>query len=92
MSKLYPLALCSITLLCMTPVSNAMDTMKEKDRLMPMNRMDTNHDQMISKAEFMQRHEAMWEKLPKEKDGQVMIKDMGAMRHACMEEAHHPKP
>ena len=45
---------------------------------MDMKAMDANHDGMISKAEFMKYHEAMWSKM-KKKNGMVDVNDMGMM-------------
>ena len=47
--------------------------------MMDMNSMDTNHDGMISKDEYMQYYEAMWEKMPKNSSGMVSVKDMKKM-------------
>ncbi len=41
--------------------------------------MDANGDGMISKDEYMNYHESMWMKMKKNKDGMVMMKDMGMM-------------
>lgn len=35
--------------------------------------MDTDHDGMISKDEFMKQHEAMWGKMKKDKDGMISV-------------------
>lgn len=51
---------------------------------MDMSTMDTNKDGMISKEEFMKHHEAMWEKMKKNKSGMVDLKDMGNMMHGGM--------
>ncbi len=52
----------------------AMDDMK-----MDMKMMDKNGDGMISKQEFMNHHEMMFEKMKKNKDGMVDMKDMSMM-------------
>ena len=44
-----------------------------------MSAMDTNGDGLISKDEFMNFHAAMWDKMPKNKDGLVAMKDMHHM-------------
>lgn len=41
-----------------------------------MQNMDANKDGMLSKAEFMTSHEAMFDAMPKNKDGVVDMKDM----------------
>jgi uncharacterized membrane protein len=61
----------------------AMDDMKPQSMMMDMNAMDTNHDGMISKQEFMKFHEKMWAKMKKNKSGMVDMKDM-EMMHAGM--------
>ena len=45
---------------------------------MDMKAMDANHDGMVSKAEYMKYHEAMWSKM-KKKNGMVDVNDMGMM-------------
>ncbi|HXR55339.1 MAG TPA: hypothetical protein VN858_00985 [Casimicrobiaceae bacterium] len=47
---------------------------------MDMKAMDTNHDGMISKKEYMAYHEMMWGKMKKTKNGMVDLKDMGMMQ------------
>ncbi|MGH8806952.1 MAG: hypothetical protein ACREX0_03615, partial [Noviherbaspirillum sp.] len=47
--------------------------------MMDMKSMDANGDGMLSKAEFMQSHEAMFEHM-KNKDGMV---DMKSMQMSC---------
>ena len=37
--------------------------------------MDTDNDGMISKDEFMQYHEAMWDKMTKDSNGQMALND-----------------
>lgn len=51
---------------------------------MDMKMMDTNHDGMISKEEFMRHHEAMWAKMKKNKNGMVDMKDMEKMHGDMM--------
>ena len=46
---------------------------------MGMKAMDTNHDGMISKDEFMTYHEAMYDHMTKNKDGMVDMNAMGKM-------------
>jgi hypothetical protein len=49
-----------------------------------MKRMDTNHDGVISKDEFMTFHEAKWNSLPKNRNGMVELSDM----HMMYDERH----
>ncbi len=51
---------------------------------MDMKMMDTNKDGMISKQEFMKHHEAMWEKMKKDKMGMVDVKEMERMHGEMM--------
>ena len=51
---------------------------------MDMKMMDTNNDAMISKAEFMNHHEAMYDKMKKDSSGMVSVKDMQMMMHDMM--------
>ena len=64
----------------------AMDDMKPQSMMMDMNAMDTNHDGMISKQEFMKFHEKMWAKMKKNKSGMVNIKDMEMMHAGMMQD------
>lgn len=41
-----------------------------------MQTMDANGDGMLSKEEFVKSHEAMFDSMPKNKDGLVSMKDM----------------
>ena len=72
--------LCSVALLS---VSASAFAAKDKDMAedsMEMGKMmDTNHDGMISKSEYMDHQNMMWDKMPKNKDGMVMMKDMKMM-------------
>ena len=61
----------------------AVDDMKPHAMMMDMSAMDTNHDGMISKKEFMKFHEEMWAKMKKNKSGMIDMKDM-EMMHANM--------
>jgi hypothetical protein len=56
------------------------------DMMMDMKAMDTNHDGMISKKEFMKFHEDMWAKMKKNKSGMVDMKDMEMMRGSMMKD------
>ena len=64
----------------------AMDDMKPQGMMMDMKAMDTNHDGMISKKEFMKFHEDMWAKMKKNKSGMVDIKDMEMMHEGMMKD------
>ena len=62
----------------------AMDDMKPQGMMMDMKAMDTNHDGMISKKEFMKFHEDMWAKMKKNKSGMADMKDMEMMHDSMM--------
>ena len=64
----------------------AMDDVKPQGMMMEMKAMDTNHDGMISKKEFMKFHEEMWAKMKKNKSGMVDIKDMERMHNDMMKD------
>lgn len=49
-----------------------------------MSAIDANGDGLISKEEFMNFHAAQWDKLPKDKDGMVAMKDMHHMHQSMM--------
>src|SRR4051812_15664510 len=48
-----------------------------------MMKMDTNNDGMVSREEYMKYHEAMWDKMKKNKNGMVDVKG-GAMKGDAM--------
>ncbi len=50
---------------------------------MHLKMMDKNGDGMISKDEYMKFHETMWDKMKKNSDGKVSLKDM-EMHHDGM--------
>jgi hypothetical protein len=56
-----------------------------------MKSMDTNNDGLVSKAEFMKGHEAMWDSMPKDKSGQISIADMEKAHQARMADRHTRK-
>ena len=61
------------------------DGMGMKDGMhMDMKAMDTNHDGMISKAEFMKYHESMFARMKKGSNGMVSMKDMEMMHDGMM--------
>jgi hypothetical protein len=64
----------------------AMDDVKPQGMMMEMKAMDTNHDGMISKKEFMKFHEEIWAKMKKNKSGLVDIKDMELMHNSMMKD------
>ena len=64
----------------------AMDDINPQGVMMDMKAMDTNHDGMISKKEFMKFHEDMWAKMKKNKSGMVDMKDMEMMHDGMMKD------
>lgn len=88
--KIFSSTLVVAALMCTSTFAFANDEMKHDgmmhDGMMQegMKAMDTNGDGMISKDEFMKFHEAKFDKLPKNKDGMVMMKDMEMMHHDKM--------
>lgn len=52
---------------------------------MDMKMMDTNNDGMISKQEFMKHHESMYDKMKKDSNGIVSLKDMQTMHDMMMQ-------
>jgi hypothetical protein len=56
-----------------------------------MKSMDTNNDGLVSKAEFMKAHEAMWDSMPKDKSGQISIAEMEKAHQARMADRHTRK-
>jgi chitinase len=64
----------------------ATDDMKQQGVMMDVNAMDTNHDGMISKKEFMKYHENMWAKMKKNKAALVDMRDMEMMRDSVMKD------
>ena len=51
---------------------------------MDMKMMDTNKDGMISKEEFMKHHESMFDKMKKDSNDMVSMKDMHMMMDGMM--------
>jgi hypothetical protein len=49
-----------------------------------MRAMDTNRDGMLSREEFLKAHEAMFDKMKKNEQGQVEIAAMGSMQSMGM--------
>ncbi len=85
MSKLLSLLLAAGLATASIAVA-AMDDMKSTGMTMDINAMDTNHDGMISKKEFMKYHEDIWAKMKKNKSGMVDIKDMQMMHDGMMKD------
>ncbi len=85
--KILKSTLVVAALMCTSTFAFAHDEMKH-DGMMheDMKSMDANGDGMISKDEFMKFHEAKFDKMPKNKDGMVMMKDMEMMHHDKMME------
>jgi len=81
MSKLLSV-LCGAALISVSASSVAADNMQQGKgmRSADMKMMDTNKDGMLSRDEFMKHHEGMYEKMKKNKDGMVDMKDMGMMQ------------
>lgn len=71
----------------------AMDDMNKGMKMkMNMKMMDSNGDGAISKEEFMKNHEMMYEKMKKNKDGTVDLKDMSMMSPHDMNMMGKDKP
>ena len=86
MSKTLSILL-GAALLAVTSASVAADNMKPGAGMkMDMKTMDRNGDGMVSKDEFMKHHEAMYDKMKKNKDGMVDMKDMGMMMQSGMKD------
>lgn len=74
--------LLAVAVLLTTTSAFAMDDMQmgqPTDMASMMKMMDTNHDGMVSKEEFMKHHEMMFDKMKKNKMGMVDMKDMPMM-------------
>jgi hypothetical protein len=72
-------------LMCVTTLAFAdHDADRKTKQSAMMSAIDANGDGLISKDEFMNFHAAMWDKLPKDKDGMVAMKDMHHMHHDMM--------
>ena len=65
---------------CDMPMAKSMGM----DMGMHMKMMDTNGDGMISKEEFMKHHETMYDKMKKNSNGMVSMKDMQMMMDGMM--------
>jgi hypothetical protein len=72
-------------LMCVTTLAFAdHDSDRKAMQSAMMSAIDANGDGLISKDEFMNFHAAMWDKLPKDKNGMVAMKDMHHMHHDTM--------
>jgi hypothetical protein len=74
--KLLTIAIGCV-LLCAATISIAHD---DSDRS-GMASMDTDNDGTVSKAEFTAYYTAEWDRMPKNHDGTVSVKEMKAMHH-----------
>ena len=70
-----------------TSVFAGEDMKSDKMMKSEMKMMDKSGDGMISKDEYMNHHEMMFEKMKKNKDGMVDMKDMSMMMHKEKEKA-----
>jgi ABC-type nickel/cobalt efflux system permease component RcnA len=71
-------------LMCVSTLAFA-DHDKDHDaKHQDMSVMDTNGDGLISRDEFMNFQAAHWDKMTKNKDGTVAMKDMHHMHHDMM--------
>jgi hypothetical protein len=82
MNKMLALALTG-GLMCTAALAMADDAMKS-DAMHSKMSMDANNDGMVSKDEYMNYYQSQWDKMPKNKDGMVMMKDMNMMHHDKM--------
>lgn len=88
MNKLLSILLGAALASVAVSVAAADDTKQGKGMAMGMDMkmMDKNGDGMISKDEFTKHHDAMWQKLKKNKNGMVDIKDMKMMHDTMMKD------
>lgn len=82
MNKMLSFALTG-GLMCTATLAMADDAMKS-DAMHSKMSMDANSDGMVSKDEYMNYYQSQWDKMPKNKDGMVMMKDMNMMHHDKM--------
>lgn len=73
------LALSSVSSMAMDETKN----MKSDMKMMDMKMMDKDSDGMISKTEFMNAHEMMFDHM-KNSEGMVSVKDMAMMKKNMM--------
>jgi hypothetical protein len=67
-----------------SPMAKGRDKKMDMDMGMHMKMMDVNGDGMISKEEFMKFHESMFDKMKKDSNGMVSMKDMRMMMEDMM--------
>ena len=79
-------ALAAGAFVCISLPSVSADDMECPHGMMQMKNMDTDNDGTISKEEFMKSHEAIWDKMKKNKDGLVDLKDMQMMHKRGMKD------
>lgn len=72
------LTILAVALIGASASAVAMDDMKMGMK-MDMKMLDANGDGAISKDEFMKHHEMMYDKMKKNKNGTVDLKDMSMM-------------
>jgi hypothetical protein len=75
MNKLFS-GLAVAVIVCASFPSLARDDMDCGHDMMQMKNLDPDNDGTVSKEEFMKAHEAMWDKMKKNKDGLVDVKEM----------------
>lgn len=66
------------------PMKDGMSMGTAMGMKMDMKMMDMNGDGMISKEEFMKYHESMFDKMKKDSNGMVSMKDMHMMMDGMM--------
>jgi hypothetical protein len=85
--------LCGTALVSLAGPAVSQSTMKEEKKMetkdmatkemgmkeMRMKGMDANNDGMVSKAEFLSYHEAMWNKMKRNQAGMAMMEDVEMM-------------
>ena len=75
------LALSSVSSMAMDETKNM--NMKSDMKMMDMKMMDKDSDGMISKTEFMNAHEMMFDHM-KNSEGMISVKDMAMMKKNMM--------
>ena len=66
------------------PMKKGMDMSSGTNMQMHIKMMDANGDGLISKEEFMKYHESMFDKMKKDSNGMVSLKDMPMMVDGMM--------
>lgn len=84
------IAISSVSVMAMDDSKNmnmkSMDMKSMDMKMMDPKMMDKDGDGMISKSEFMEAHEMMFDRM-KNSDGMISVKDMQNMKHHMMK--HH---